>query len=278
MYIIRYFRQLLGSVISSRKQLLQRSYLMPSQHLDREVMVDVYRPALPPWRLLSLVIFNDGQDLPRMKMKEQLQEAFSAHRLSPTVVVGVHAGDRLREYGTVGRPDYEGRGDRAGAYELFLLEELIPWLEKYYNIYQLPAKRAIAGFSLGGLSAFDLAWRNPGEFGVAGIFSGSLWWRSKPFQQSKPDADLIVHGYVGRAKKAPAVRYWFMAGTEDETSDRNNNGIIDAIDDTLQLLSLLKDKGKEEGEDFAYLEVKDGKHEPETWGQVAIDFLRWMQK
>lgn len=275
MYLIRYARQLIGSLISRRKQLLVRSYLMPSKHLGREVMVDVYRPALPPWRLLNLVIFNDGQDLPKMNLREKLQSAYATNALGPTVVVGVHAGDRMREYGTAGKLDYQGRGDQAPAYEQFLLEELIPWIENYYNIYQLPARRAIAGFSLGGLSAFDIAWRNPGEFGVAGVFSGSLWWRAKAFDPAAPDADLIVHNYVRKAKKAPAVRYWFMAGTDDETADRNNNGIIDAIDDTLQLIQALQEKGKEEDKDFTYLEVKGGKHEPETWGNVLIDFLKW---
>lgn len=275
MYLTRYFRQLIGSLVSRRKQLLVRSYLMPSEYLGRDVMVDVYRPALPPWRLLKLAIFNDGQDLEKMNLKEQLQEAYKNNSLAPTVVVGVHAEDRLREYGTVGRLDYQGRGDQAEAYEQFLLEELLPWLEKYYNIYQLPNKRAIAGFSLGGLSAFDLAWRNPGEFGIGGVFSGSLWWRSKAFREDKPDADLIVHGYANRAKKVPSVRYWFMAGTKDETSDRNHNGIIDSIDDTLQLLAILAAKGRKDGKDFTYVEVEGGKHEPETWGRVIIDFLRW---
>ena len=275
MYIVRYIRQLLGSIASRGERLLVRSYLMPSKHLGREVMVDVYRPALPPWRLLNLAVFNDGQDLPRMNLKEQLHTAFSEGGLSPTIVVGVHAGDRLREYGTTGRPDYQGRGDLAGAYEQFLITELIPWIEKYYNVYQLPARRAIAGFSLGGLNAFDVAWRNPGEFGVVGVFSGSLWWRSKKFRKDKPDADLIVHNYVRRAKKVPKVRFWFMAGTADEDSDRNNNGIIDAIDDTLQLIGTLKEKGKQEETDFTYVEVEGGRHEPETWGGVVLDFLRW---
>ncbi|MFT4686144.1 MAG: enterochelin esterase-like enzyme [Neolewinella sp.] len=275
MYIFRYTRQLLGSIASRKQKLLVRSYLMPSEHLGRDVMVDVYRPALPPWRLMNLAVFNDGQDLERMNLREQLQTAFKEHTLSPTVVIGVHAGDRMREYGTTGRPDYKGRGDQAGAYEYFLIEELIPWIEKFYNVYQLPARRAIAGFSLGGLNAFDVAWRNPGEFGVAGVFSGSLWWRSKAFRKDQPDANLIVHNYVQKTKKMPKVRLWFMAGTADEEADRNNNGIIDAIDDTLQLLQILKEKGQEEEKDFTYVEVKNGRHEPETWGTVVLDFLKW---
>ena len=32
--------------------------------------------------------------------------------------------------------------------------------------------KAIAGFSLGGLSAIDTAWSNPGIFSIVGVFSG----------------------------------------------------------------------------------------------------------
>lgn len=275
MYPLPYLRQLLGSILSRRRGSVKTSFLIPSENLNRDVMVDVLRPAVPPWRLLSLVVFNDGQDLDRMNLRPQLDEHFRAGTLVPTVVVGIHAGDRMREYGTAGRLDYKGRGDLAMDYERFVLEELIPFLEGRFNIRKTSAHRAVAGFSLGGLNAFDLAWRNPTEFGVAGVFSGALWWRHKAFRKSKPDADRIVHDYVRKAKKAPGVRFWFMAGTADETDDRNNNGIIDAIDDTLQLMSLLADKGKKEGEDFTYVEVEGGTHDPETWGRVVTDFLRW---
>ncbi len=275
-----YLRQLAGSLLSSKRQLLKRAYLLPSRHLGREVLVDVYRPAVPPWRLLQLTVFNDGQDFEAMNAKETMRELYEDNRLRPTLIVGVHAGDRMREYGTVRKRDYQGRGDLAPAYERFLLEELIPYLEGRYNIYHSAGKRAIAGFSLGGLSAFDLAWRNPLVFGVAGIFSGSLWYRYQPFDPADPDAHRTVHDYVSAAKKLPAIRCWFMAGTLDENDDRNNNGIIDSIDDTLQLMALLEKKGKEEGArtqvQCDYLEVEGGRHDPETWGKVLGDFLLWV--
>lgn len=278
MYPLPYFRQLLGSVVSRKRGTVKSSYLLPAKGLGRSVMIDVYRPAVPPWRLLNLVIFNDGQDLERMNLREQLEEHLTAGTLAPTIVVGVHAGDRLREYGTAGRPDYQGRGDQAHVYERFILDQLVPFIEGRYNVRQTVKHRAIAGFSLGGLNAFDLGWRHPGEFGYVGVFSGSFWWRHKAYRPEKPDADLIVHGYVRRAKKAPRTRYWFMAGTADETEDRNNNGIIDAIDDTLQLMDLLTDKGKVEGKDFTYVEVPGGTHDPATWGRVVMDFLYWTQR
>ena len=62
--------------------------------------------------------------------------------------------------------------------------------------------------------------------------------------------------------------------TLDETADRNNNGIIDSIDDTLALIEELKKKGYEE-KDIFYLELKDGKHDVTTWGRAFPEFLKW---
>ncbi|WP_116125351.1 alpha/beta hydrolase [Lewinella sp. IMCC34183] len=276
---ISYLRQLAGSVLSRRKRLLQRSYTLTSKHLMRQVRIELYRPAVPPWRLLSLAVFNDGQDLPRMDMQRRLTRAYREKRLPPTLVVGVYANDRLREYGTAGRRDHAGHGELAAAYTSFITEELLPWLESHNNLYHSADRRSIAGFSLGGLSAFDIAWRHPKAFRTAGVFSGSLWYRGRAYDPKLPDANRIVHDYVARARrKSITNRFWFMAGTDDESADRNNNGVIDAIDDTLQLMALLQQKGLTPGDDMTYVEVAGGRHEPETWGEVVIEFLEWAVK
>lgn len=270
-----YVKQLFGSLLSRRKRLLVRKYSLTSTHLKRQVLIEVYRPAVPPWRLLSLVIFNDGQDLEQMNFADTLRQLYREKSLPPTLAVGVYANDRMSEYGTAGRPDDQGRGAKAAAYEKFITEELLPWLEDRNNIFHGPDRRAIAGFSLGGLNAFDIAWRKPRKFRTAGVFSGSLWYRSKAFNKNRPDANRIVHDYVNRTKKPITNRFWFMAGSEDESADRNGNGIIDAIDDTLQLMELLERKGMVPETDLAYVEVEGGKHEPETWGSVVGEFLVW---
>ena len=275
---LTYVKQLAGSMLSRRRRVLKRSYALTSLHLERPVRIDVYRPAVPPWRLLSLVVFNDGQDLPKMNFKQQLRDLYRQAMLPPTLVVGVHAGDRLAEYGTSGRRSDQGHGTRAMAYERFLTDELVPWLERRNNLYRGPERRAIAGFSLGGLSAFDTAWRRPKYFRTAGVFSGALWYRSKPFNPQKPDANRIVHDYVRRARRSIPNRFWFMAGTQDETSDRNGNGVIDSIDDTLHLMAILGEKGLRPGVDIEYVEVEGGRHEPETWGRVIGEFLVWAVK
>ena len=264
-----------GSLSGRRRRFLKRDERLHSDYLQREVHVTLYRPAVPPWRLLSLVVFNDGQDLHRMELDRRLKAMFRTRRLPPTLVVGVHAADRLLEYGCAGRPDDKGRGKQAGNYQKFLVEELLPWLDDRHNIFHQADRRTIAGFSLGGLSAFDTAWHYPQVFKTAGVFSGSLWYRNEPYDPGQPDANRIVHEYVRRHRKPVPNRFWFMAGTEDESADRNRNGVIDAIDDTLHLMALLQEKGLEPGVAMEYVEVKGGTHDPETWGEVVEEFLEW---
>jgi len=57
--------------------------------------------------------------------------------------------------------------------------------------------------------------------------------------------------------------------------DRNNNGIIDSIDDTLGLIDELVKKGYNREQDIVYLEYEDGKHDIPTWGRAMPEFLRW---
>ena len=161
-------------------------------------------------------------------------------------------------------------------YTNFIIKELLPYLRRQYNLSTLPDENTIAGFSLGGLSALDIAWHHPDIFGKIGVFSGSFWWRSKAFHPDDPDADRIVHEMVANSTKREGLKFWLQTGTKDELADRNNNGIIDSIDDTLDLIRALKKLGYQEGKDIKYVEVIDGEHNPRTWGKVLPDFLQWL--
>ncbi|HQU58834.1 MAG: esterase family protein [Phaeodactylibacter sp.] len=250
----------------------------PSEALGRTVHIDVF---LPPGHFSGsngaypTLWINDGQDMPAVGMAATLQRLYQERKLPHIIVVAIHAGDRMQEYGTVSRPDYMKRGSKAPQYTRFLLKELMPELSLRYRISRKAHKTAIAGFSLGGLSAIDIAWNHAGMFGKVGVFSGSLWWRSRAFTPDAPDAHRIVHHMVSQGPRREGLRFWLQAGTKDETEDRNNNGIIDAIDDTLDLIKELKNWGYREGADIKYVEVIGGEHNPDTWGKVMPDFLQW---
>ena len=81
----------------------------------------------------------------------------------------------------------------------------------------------------------------PFEFSKAGLFSGSFWWRDKSYKDGYDDAvNRIMHKIIRNGKYAPWLKFFFECGALDETKDRNNNGIIDSIDDTLDLIDELK--------------------------------------
>lgn len=249
-----------------------------SDNLGRDVRVDVF---LPPGyydadqATYPVLLFNDGQDMEAAQMQETLHRLYGEARIKHLILVAVHAGDRIQEYGVIGHADYKNRGSKAGEYARFILEELFPMLGKRYRIGKTLQDVTVAGFSLGGLSALSLAWNHPEYFRQVGVFSGSLWWRSQPSQPHDPDAHRIMHDTVAVAKKRPGMRFWFECGTKDETEDRNNNGIIDSIDDTLDFIKILKQLGYQEGRDILYLEVINGEHNHHTWAKVMPDFLQW---
>ena len=73
----------------------------------------------------------------------------------------------------------------------------------------------------------------------------------------------------------PGMKFFFECGTVDETEDRNENGIIDSIDDTKDLISALTDKGYDPQLDIFYHEIEGGKHDIATWALAFPVFLKW---
>lgn len=237
---------------------------------------------LPPWYdetpqfSFRLLVLNDGQQMGRLKLRRILFDLYASNRIPPLIVAGVHAHARLHEYGVAGVPDYLNRGANANKYSRFIVFELLPLLQREFRIMSGPGHTAIAGFSLGALSAFDIAWNYPHCFGTAGAFSGSFWWRSKGYHAGYEDSsDRIMHRMVRSTDSKSDQRFWFQCGTEDEQADRNQNGIIDSIEDTLDLIAEMERLGFARGRDIKYLEVQGGRHGEETWSAVMPDFLEW---
>ncbi len=249
-----------------------------SAHLHRNVKINIYLPPAyhnSPNSTYPLLLVNDGQDMQAIQMAETLHNLYHANRLRRIVVAAIHAGDRGQEYGTAGIPDYKNRGSKAAAYMGFITDELLPYLRSHYRLTHSVEETAFAGFSLGGLSAIDIVWNNPQLFGAAGVFSGSFWWRSEPVRDDDPDADRIMHEVIANSEARSGMRFWLQTGTRDETDDRNNNGIIDSIDDTMDLIAELKNHGYQMGRDIRYVEVEGGEHNQWTWRRVMSDFLQW---
>jgi enterochelin esterase-like enzyme len=248
-----------------------------SRYLDRDVKVDFYMPVdLSAPEKLPLLFINDGQDLPLFSFENMLNTLVSDETIEPICIVAIHCGkDRINEYGTGFITDYEGRGAKAKAYSSFIFEELLPYTRRKFGLFNVREK-AFCGFSLGALSALDIVWNHAREFDKVGCFSGSFWWRTNSVNDTyDDDLDRIMHQQI----RAGSYRYWlkfyFECGTLDEDADRNNNGVIDSIDDTTELIDELVKKGYNRKTDIYYHEIKDGKHDVATWGIAMPTFLKW---
>jgi enterochelin esterase-like enzyme len=248
-----------------------------SDYLKREVIIDFY---MPPFAKnpnnCQLLLINDGQDLITMDFKNILETLYAKNKIVPLFCAGIHCGaDRKNEYGTARMPNAKGEGAKAAMYSRFVMEELLNFTRKKFAIDSF-SEKSFCGFSLGGLSALDIVWNHANEFSKAGVFSGSLWWRS--VEQGDPQFDenkhRIIHNEIRDGGYYPWLQFFFETGILDETADRNYNGIIDSIDDTLALIAELKKKGYPE-KNIRYLELADGRHNVATWARAFPEFLKW---
>lgn len=258
--------------------ILVENIILISEYLQREVKVDFFLPknVVDP-SAMSLLLINDGQNMEELGLEAILSKLYAGNAIQPLLCVAIHANkDRKREYGVAGHPDYLGRGDKAAVYTSFIRKELIPYIKKAYSLDSFREK-AFAGFSLGGLIALDIVWSHPKEFSKVGVFSGSLWWRNvdQAEEQYDDDKHRIMHQRIRNGFYHDGLKFFFQCGNMDELMDRNNNGIIDSIDDTLDLIKELEAKGYDGEKDIYYLELADGKHNIPTWGRAMPEFLKW---
>lgn len=257
---------------------LPENAVLASEYLEREVIVDFFLPKnVAEPAAMNLLLINDGQNMEELGLESILNDLYAENAIKPLLCVGIHAAkERKREYGVASQADYLGRGDRAGLYTSFVMHELLPYISSSYALPYFKEK-AFTGFSLGGLSALDIVWNHPHEFKKAGVFSGSFWWRliDQTEKEYNDDQHRIIHQLIRHSNYRPGLKFFFQCGNMDETMDRNHNGIIDSIDDTLDLIRELVKKGYDRENDIHYLEMPDGRHDVATWARAMPEFLKW---
>ena len=264
-------------LVSSCKHVKQNDDTLYSKHLQRNVKLRILHTPPPSDRsLFNLLILNDGQDLDKLRVKNTMDSLYKDGKLLPLVVIGVESGDRMQEYGVADKPDYLGRGRKAGLYDAFINDELYPYAKKESGVRKFQSV-VIAGCSLGGLSAFDIAWNHPDKISKVGVFSGSFWWRDKSSDDSSysDEKNRIMYSKLKASRKKPGLQYWFYAGAAEEKGDRDKDSIIDVIDDMKDIINLLEKKNVVAQDGIVYIESPTGIHDYSSWSKVFPEFLIW---
>jgi enterochelin esterase family protein len=170
-------------------------------------------PGVDPNVPAPLMIWQDGQGMPGEWSSSRLitvtENLVHQGLLPPMVHVMIAPGTSAD-----GKPmrsiEYDTLSDR---YPRYLLEEVLPEVEKTYKLRPDGYSRAIAGVSSGGICAFNAAWLMPDKF--ARVHSGvgsftSIQWRP----QENLDGGNV---YPFKVRKEPKrnIRIWMSDGSDD---------------------------------------------------------------
>ena len=269
---------LLGSILilSCKSKIKQQDDEIYSRHLQRHVKLTVISTPMPDEKSeLNLLLLNDGQEMEQFRVKQIVDSLYGKNLIKSLLIVGIHAGDRMKEFGVGDNPDFKNRGDKAGKYDEFIYDELYFFAKKKAGVRKFNTV-VIAGCSLGGLSAFDIAWNHADRIDKVGVFSGSFWWRDKDDKAAdySDEKNRIMHNRIRSSKKRPDLEYWFYTGGKEEEGDRDKDGIIDVIDDTKDLIEIMKNKNILPGS-IVYTEDANGKHDYGAWSKQLPGFLIW---
>ena len=279
----QYLKLSLSAVLASvllygcSKKIKQQDDEIYSRHLQEHIKLTIISTPMPDDKKeMNLLLLNDGQDVEKWRVKEIIDSLYKNKLIEPLLIVAIHAGNRMQDYGVAGFPDFQNNGNRADKYEAFIINELYDFVKKNAGVRKFKSI-VIAGCSLGGLSAFDIAWSNADKIDKVGVFSGSFWWRDKDAAAAdySDDKNRIMLGKIKSSRKRPKLKYWFYAGAKEEESDRDKDGVIDVIDDTKDLVTIIKNKNVCPPTDIVYVESSEGKHDYTSWSKELPDFLTW---
>jgi predicted alpha/beta superfamily hydrolase len=246
-----------------------------SEFLPSRRSVIVYLPAeyeLHPSRRFPVLYMNDGQNLFDNgtafggvawgcdNSAEQLARNGDAESI---IIVGVgNTIDRMQEYAPRRRTKREPF-QHAQGYGRFLVEELKPMIDATYRTLTEPEHTGIGGSSLGGLISLHICKWHANVFGLCAAMSPSLWWEKEYFVRAARTKALWLRN----------CKIWLdMGGFEGATEASRQGNVRRAR----TLAEILKNLGREEGQDFIYFEEPHGQHNERDWGRRFPKALRFL--
>lgn len=160
--------------------------------LNRKRTIRIYFPPnYSSGKRFPVIYMHDGQNLfddatsfaGEWKVDELLDSLYKYHRFS-CIVIGIYNGEkeRINEL-TPWHNDSLNMGGDGDKYAKFIVKTLKPFVDSHYRTLPERENTAIIGSSLGGLISLYMALEYPDVFGKAGVFSPSLWFSPKIFEE-----------------------------------------------------------------------------------------------
>ena len=180
------------------------------------------------------------------------------------VAVGNGGGERIAEYlpdYAVFRPNPDATGHplkpikgRASQTADYYLNEIAPFVERYYRVATNRENRATVGSSMGGLFTTYLAWEYAHFAQHHAALSSSYW-----ITEEATDKFAIVE----RLRNTPPrdLRLWLDSGTQD------SGGGDDGLAETIAARDALRDNGYQLGVNLRHYVHQDAGHHESAWAE-----------
>jgi enterochelin esterase-like enzyme len=165
---------------------------------------------------ICVMVFQDGSGYTSF-VPTVFDNLIAKGEMPVTAAVFINPGDG---------PGEEGRGQRSVEYDTlsdryarFLLEEILPEVEKTVKLRHDPESRALAGISSGGICAWTVAWERPDEFRKVLSWVGSF--TNIASGKSRRDGG---HNYEALIRKTPMkpIRAFLQDGANDLDNPNGN--------------------------------------------------------
>ncbi|CAN5912860.1 N/A [soil metagenome] len=203
-------------------------------------------------RQYPLLVVHDGHDYLRYaSMDTILDNLIDRLEIADAIVVFTSSPDRLHEYADDPR------------HAKFLVEELVPYVERLFPLDTQPQSRCLMGASFGAVATLSTAHRYPGFFGKLLLQSGSFAFTDIGDRNHRgPLFDPVV-AFINRfrAEPTPVSERVFVSCGMYESLIYENRSMVPLLLST--------------GMDVRYVEARDG-HNWENWRDRLREGLSWL--
>ena len=219
----------------------------------------VYVPAQYNAEPAAVMVFQDGQGYVSLEGPVRAPTVFDnlIHKGEMPVTIGVFINP--------GNPGEQVRDQRSAqyvplddTYVRFLLEEILPEVEKDYNLVDHAQGRAICGMSDGGLAAFTAAWHRPDAFSKVVSHVGSY-----TRLRGGSEYPYLIRKTRGRPKP---IRVFIQGGMND----------LNLVEGSWTLANLNMAAALKFGRYDHRVEIGDGGHDMLHGGAIFPDTMRWL--
>src|SRR5476649_2141252 len=189
----------------------------------------------------TLAPFIVGADGPDMVLFTVLDNLIAQKRVPAMIAISIGNGsgdaqgsERGLEYDTM-----------SGLYAEFVEKELLPLVEKQYNVKLTkdPEGRATMGGSSGGSAALIMAWYHPELYRRVLTFSGTYVNQQWPFNPETPDGAWDFHEKLIPQSERKPIRLWMAVGDRDLLNPNvMRDGMHDWVEANHRMAAVLKAK------------------------------------